>query len=90
MKQIIIIMSPSNKTDLQNVIKDATDNQPIPSDVLQISDTAFLIDIHKSLPFFSGLVHNAHIRHVPCSVFAVEDTLLLPKGLKIPGQDQEK
>lgn len=88
MKQVIVIINPTNDNDLHNVMKFATDSQPIPSEVLKISETIFLIDVHKSLPFFSGLVYNAHRQKVPCFVFVVEDTLLLPKGLDFSDQVQ--
>ena len=78
MEKVIVIINPASGADLHNVLNGAKGDQPISSDVLQISDRAFLIDLHTSLPFFSGLVHNAHVRNVPCFVFAVEDTLLSP------------
>ena len=79
MKQVIVIIEPPTDADLGNVLKAATNNQKIPTEVLRIGDTAFLIDAHKSLAFFSGLVHNAHIRKVPYSVFVVEEILHVPK-----------
>jgi len=86
MKTIIVIIESPTKADLENILRAATNKQGIPSEVMQISDTAFLIDIHKSLAFFSGLVHEAHIRHIPIYVFAVEDILHLPLGKENWGQ----
>ena len=86
MKQVIVIINPTTPVDLPDMMKASTNGQPIPEGVLKISETTFLIDIHKSLPFFSGLVYNAHVRNVPCFVFAVEDTLLLPNW----GQDNQE
>ena len=87
MKQVVVIIEPPTDTDLVNVLKAATNNQKIPIEILRIGDTAFLIDIHKSLAFFSGLVHSVHIRNIPYFVFAVEDILHVPKGHAKWGQE---
>ena len=82
MKDVIVIIDPKTPTDLQNILKDATEGQQIPLEVKAISDRAWLIDLHKSIAFFSGLLHSANTRSIDAFVFAVEDVIHVPKGLK--------
>ena len=79
MKQIIIIFErPADEKEWFEILEAAKHNQPIPSDVLPISNNAFLIDIHKCLPFFASLVHKAQVKNVPYYVFDVEDIIHAP------------
>lgn len=75
MKNVIVIIDPKNPADYQNILKDAAEAEPSPSGVTQIISTAWLIDLHKSIGFFSGLLHSANIRKVDAFVFAVEDII---------------
>lgn len=80
MKDVIVIIDPKSRADLQNILKDAAGGQQAPPEVKQISDRAWLIDLHKSLAFFSGLLHSANTRHIDAFVFAVEDVIHVPNG----------
>jgi hypothetical protein len=75
MKNVIVIIDPKSSADYENILKDATEIAPIPPEVTQITKTAWLIDLHKSIGFFSGLLHSANIRKVDAFVFAVEDII---------------
>lgn len=83
MKNVIVIIDPGTSADLKNVLSDATEGQEIPSEVTTISDKAWLIDLHKSLAFFCGLLHGANTRHIRAFVFAVEDIIHVPPDVAI-------
>ena len=75
MKNVIVIIDPKSPADYENILKDATQGEPIPPGVTQIIRTAWLIDLHKSIGFFSGLLHSANIRKVDAFVFSVEEVI---------------
>ncbi len=78
MKNVVVIIDPKMPTDLQNIVKDATEGGEFPSEVKTISDRAWLIDLHKSLTFFCGLLQGANMRKVRAFVFGVEDIIHVP------------
>jgi len=75
MKNVIVIIDAKNSADYDNVLREATQGQPIRQGVTTIIDKAWMIDLHKAIGFFSGLVHGANIRKVDVFVFAVEEIL---------------
>ncbi len=87
MKQFIIIINPATLDVLSDVVRATKNNQEIPSGVIELSDSSFLIDVHKSLPFLSSLVHNAHKRNVEFFVFSVDDTIHASSGRLNSGQE---
>ena len=78
--KVIIIIKPKSigSVDLHNVLNSAKGDQPLPSEVEQISEGVFLMDIRKSLAFFSALVYSAQSRGLTYSVFVVEDEFHVP------------
>lgn len=82
MQNVIVVLKPESSNVLEDVLRAATQGQEFPSGVTKISNEVWLIDIHKSLPFFASLFHAAHTRPGDVLVFAVEELLYVPKGLE--------
>jgi len=89
MEKVIVIIKPSQLDVLQDILRAATKNQKDSEGIQQISSTTFLIDIHKSLPFFSSLVHNVNIRTADLLVVSVEDTIYATQGIFEPLQNYD-
>jgi len=84
MNKLIVIVNPKSGTDLSNIHKDAKEAQPNASEVRQISDRAWLIDLHISLSFFAALLNSAHKRD--CEFFVYEVADIIHDRIALSGQ----
>ena len=88
MNNIILIIKPKNGTDLSNVLNHAIGDKKPPADAHQLVEGVWLIDIHKSLAFFSALICGAQTRTLDVFVFSIDDIIDIPTDLKTALKNQ--
>ena len=88
MKNLVLVIKPKNGADLKNVLNHAIGDQQPPTGAHQLVDGVWLIDVHKCLSFFSGLICGAQKRDLDVFAFSADDIIDAPTNLKNALKDQ--
>jgi hypothetical protein len=77
MKKLLVIADLPNPANVYKLLDLAIGRPTLPKDVLRLADNSWLIDVHKSLPFFASLVHTAQQQNVPLVVLPTDDDVIV-------------
>ena len=74
--KFLVIADTSGERSAQNLLQGATQGQPLPEGVKQLTENSWLIDARTCLAFFVSLSHSAQYLGVPLAVLPTEDEVI--------------